>query len=311
MKQYFYNIYFVFIFISFIFSGCYNERDVSSFDNMTESSEVVYKSNIDNSSYNIQSFSENSSYAENNESIKDSTDKHNNEKKSFNNTNIISHSNLRKDYNNLNITDSSLIHSSLTGTYKIIFFGSQVINSKYSVLGNIVDMYYVSNDCKQAQKLYPAIVNQGIKNQCSLITQSKILDGIVTISYDENNYINITSRLQLEGGIIDNSPADKYQYTVYSPIEDEKILQGMGITNWNYNPLTKSPSAISNSFSRSPFHLTLLDDDLIRIDMTLVDKKIKAVGQNITISAKNTIIIKKISPEYTKLENQVQKKFSR
>ena len=58
MKQYFYNIYFVFIFISFIFSGCYNERDVSSFDNMTESSEVVYKSNIDNSSYNIQSFSE-------------------------------------------------------------------------------------------------------------------------------------------------------------------------------------------------------------------------------------------------------------
>ena len=57
--------------------------------------------------------------------------------------------------------------------------------------------------------------------------------------------------------------------------------------------------------------MTILDNDLIRIDMTLLNKMITAVGKDMMIDAKNTIIIKKINQDITKLENKVQKKFSR
>lgn len=304
MKKYLYFSFFIFIF--FVFSGCYNEKSISSFDNKTEHSSSAGKNSQKESSEelssSLNSAAENNSIDENNlQDTKSSADKmHIRENRFFS----------YKGRDKSHITDSSLIHKNLTGTYKIIFFGSQVIKTDYAVFGSIVDMYYISNDCKQAQKLYPDVVNKGIKNKCSSLTQSKMLDGAAVIFYDKNNYINIISRLQLEGGIIDNSPADKYQYTVYSPIEDKKILQGSGVTNWNYDTVKKGPAA-AKSFKSSPFKLTIINDNLIRIDMTLKNKNIKAVGKNLLIDAKNTILLEKISSEYTKLENRVQKKFSR
>lgn len=314
MKKYLYLI--SFIVISAAFSGCFNERSISSSDNQTEDSYIVSENKIDK---NIDNSSDNSNIlnnAESNSVISNSNDSIQNRKlHSIDNKSIIQSPdlsrNLKDKLTDLHISDTSLINSSLTGTYKIIFFGSQVVNVDNAIFGSVADMYYISNDCKKAQKLYPEIVNNGIKNQCSLLTQSKILDGVVTIFYDENNKINIVSRLQMEGGIIENSPADKYQYTVYYPVQDSVLLQGKGVTSWNYDMLTKSPSKVSNTFNKSPFKLSILEDDLVRIDMTLIDKMIKAVGKSMTIDAKNTIILKKISSDYTRLENKVQKKFSR
>lgn len=340
MKKYLYLI--SFILISAAFSGCFNERSVSSADNQTEGSSVVSENNIDNNTavYIDEDINEDESISNENDttdSINDFKEVENSividnatissfsnisnssiQKPKLHNLDNKSHissshlgSNLEDKITDLQISDSSLRNSSLTGTYKIIFFGSQVINVDNAIFGSVADMYYVSNDCKKAQKLYPDIINIGVKNKCSLITQSKILDGVVIIYYDENNKINIISRLQMEGGIIENSPADKYQYTVYYPMKDSVLLQGKGITNWNYNLLTKSPANVSTTFNKSPFKLSILDDGLIRIDMTLIDKMIKAVGKNMTIDAKNTIILEKVSSDYERLENKVQKKFSR
>lgn len=314
MKKHIYII--CFILISAVFSGCFNERNNVSYDKAAEDSYAVSENqaniNVDNSANNlnnVNSFEDNSLINHSNSSSQQ-TDLHNLDNKSVISSQVLN-SNLKEKITELHISDSSLINNSLLGTYKITFFGSQIIKVDNAIFGSVADMYYISNDCKKAQKLYPDIVNNGIKNQCSLLTQSKILDGIVIIYYDKNNNINIISRLQMEGGIIENAPADKYQYTVYSPIQDSILLQGKGITNWNYNTLTKSPSNISNAFNTSTFQLSMLEDGFIRIDMILKDKKIKAVGKNMTIDAKNTIILEKINSEYERLENKVQKQFRR
>lgn len=314
MKKHIYII--CFILISAVFSGCFNERDNVSYDKASEDSYAVSENqaniNVDNSTNNlnnVNSFEDNSLINHSNSSSQQ-TDLHNLDNKSVISSQVLN-SNLKEKITELHISDSSLINSSLLGTYKIIFFGSQVINVDNAIFGSVADMYYISNDCKKAQELYPDIVNNGIKNQCSLLTQSKILDGIVIIYYDKNNNINIISRLQMEGGIIENAPADKYQYTVYSPIQDSILLQGKGITNWNYNTLTKSPSNTSNIFDTSTFQLSMLEDGLMRIDLILNGKKIKAVGKNMAIDVKNTIILEKISSEYERLENKVQKQFRR
>lgn len=113
-------------------------------------------------------------------------------------------------------------HTDIAGTYRIVFFGSQVVKhekEKDSALDGIADKFYISNNCKKAQELYPAIINHGLRNKCNTVTQSKILDGIVSISYDNANYLHIKSRLQMEGGVVDMSASDRYQYTVYAPIK--------------------------------------------------------------------------------------------
>lgn len=203
----------------------------------------------------------------------------------------------------------------IAGTYKIVFFGSQVIKNNNTkndtALEDISSQYYVSNDCKQAQKLYPNIVNKGIKNRCNLVTQSKILDGVVLISYDENNYLNIISRLQLEGGVVDLSAPDRYQYTVYSPIKDKKLLTGVGLINWNYDSLHNSPSSSSTIFSDSPFYITKLENNKLRIDVTIIGKNIKIMGKNVTVDVANTIILDRMDIKRTDLENKIQKQFAR
>lgn len=314
MKKHIYII--CFILISAVFSVCFNERNNVSYDKASEDSYAVSENqaniNVDNSTNNlnnVNSFEDNSLINHSNSSSQQ-TDLHNLDNKSVISSQVLN-SNLKEKITELHISDSSLINNSLLGTYKITFFGSQIIKVDNAIFGSVADMYYISNDCKKAQKLYPDIVNNGIKNQCSLLTQSKILDGIVIIYYDKNNNINIVSRLQMEGGIIENAPADKYQYTVYSPIKDSILLQGKGITNWNYNTLTKSPSNTSNIFDTSTFQLSMLEDGLMRIDLILNGKKIKAVGKNMAIDVKNTIILEKISSEYERLENKVQKQFRR
>lgn len=310
MKQYLYVI--VFILSCFVFSGCFNERRISSSDNQTEDSVVVSKNHkkvTDNSSHISKNISSGNNSASAQKSI-------NLNSKTTDNISFINKTALSSSINNSADkykpnNKKTILKGGLTGTYKIIFFGSQVIKVDSVLLGNVVDMYYISNDCKKAQQLYPAIVNNGIKNQCNLLTQSKILDGMVTIFYDSNDNVNIVSRLQLEGGVVDNSPEDKYQYTVYAPITDTILLKGEDVTNWNYNTVEKAPAHFSKLYKGSSFQLTILDNDLIRIDMTLLNKKIKAIGKNIMIDAKNTIIIKKISSDYTELENKVQKTFNR
>lgn len=310
MKKYLFLI--SFILITVVFSGCFNEKNTASFDNQTERNFTVSENSTDTEKSTNDLITANNQNTillnEPDNSIQNIL------RYSLDNRSILKRPNLGsklKNQTEINTADNASFDKNILGTYKVIFFGSQVVKVDNAILGSVVDMYYISNDCKKAEKLYPDIVNNGLKNQCSLLTQSKILDGVVTISYDKNNQINIVSRLQMEGGIIENSPSDKYQYTEYFPIKNPALLKGRGVTNWNYNISSKHPSNTAKIYKSSPFKMTTLDNDLIRIDMTLLNKMITAVGKDMMIDAKNTIIIKKISQDTAKLENKVQKKFSR
>lgn len=212
-------------------------------------------------------------------------------------------------------------HKDIAGTYKIVFFGSQVVEhtqKKDSAFDGVsdkfdslADKFYISNNCKKAQELYPAIINHGLRNKCNTVTQSKILDGIVSISYDDKNFLHITSRLQMEGGVVDMSASDRYQYTVYAPIKYGNSLKGKGIVSWNYDSTNNSPSSNSVSFSESPFYITKLGKDMLRIDITLIGKNVKVMNKMIIIDAVNTIILEKMDANHTYLENKIQKQFAK
>ncbi len=217
-------------------------------------------------------------------------------------------------FSGLGFCDDNIKHSDITGTYKIVFFGSQVINKEQIndlAIERIIDKYYISNNCEKAQELYPAIVNQKLRNKCNSITQSKIVEGMVSILYDENNNLLVKSRLQLEGGVVDLSISDMYQYTVYLPIKDIKLLKGKGLINWNYDSVKHSPSSKSTSFIESPFYITKLGKNNLRIDTTLIGKNVKVMGKMITIDTLNTIILEKTDTNYTNLENKIQKQFAK
>ena len=196
----------------------------------------------------------------------------------------------------------------LAGTYNVTFFGSQVINPRDVSVPSFegtLSAFYISNNCVQAAELYPDIVNQNGQNSCTTDTQSTLLDSAVVIDI-VNNQMNITSRMQMEGGAVEYSETDKYQYTVYNPATS---LSGMGVKGWNYDVTNSSPSASSTDFPESPFKVTTLSDDSVRIDMTLVGKKINAFGLTATVDAKNTIILTKVSNDTTALENAIQAVF--
>lgn len=201
----------------------------------------------------------------------------------------------------------------LNGNYEVTFFGSQVTNVRDAgPLGSIADMFYISNDCAKAAELYPDIVDltgsasTPVKNWCDPKgTQSTILDGKVVITVSNGN-LNITSRMQMEGGAVDASPTDKYQFTEYYTTNDFTTFSGKGVSSWNYDETNNTPSATATEFPESPYSISLLEDGSIRIDMTLVGKVVEGIA---TVDAKNTIILKKVNDDTTALENTIQAVF--
>ena len=65
------------------------------------------------------------------------------------------------------------------------------------------------------------------------------------------------------------------------------------------------------SFLESPFYITKLGKDILRIDITLVGKNVKVIDKMIKIDAVNTIILEKMDMRSTDLENKIQKQFAK
>lgn len=193
----------------------------------------------------------------------------------------------------------------LNGNYEVTFFGSQVTNAPAG-MEMFLSAAYISNDCVKAAELYPDVINQSGLNQCNSESQATLLDGKVVITV-ANNEMNITSRMQMEGGIVELSPVDKYQFTKYYTTKDLTRFSGKGVTGWNYDDVNNAPSAASTEFPESPFEVTKLDDGSIRIDMTLVGKSVLGMA---IVNAKNTIILKKVNDDTTALANAIQKPFT-
>lgn len=198
----------------------------------------------------------------------------------------------------------------LLGTYNVTFFGTQVTNvrdydASASTIANMADLLYVSNDCAKAKELYPDIIdsNNGMKNQCptegsdgnTAKGTAELLDGIVVMN-NVSGQLGITSRVQLGGQIMDQfAPADKYQYTEYYPTSDFVNYEGKGVKGWNYDSANNKPSETSSEFPESPYKITKQDDGSLRIDMTLVGKKVNAMGVDLTVDAVTTVIMTKAS----------------
>lgn len=208
----------------------------------------------------------------------------------------------------------------LLGTYNVTFFGTQVTNvrdydASASTIANMADLLYVSNDCAKAKELYPDIIdsNNGMKNRCptegsdgnTAKGTAELLGGIVVMN-NVSGQLGITSKVQLGGQIMDQfAPADKYQYTEYYPTSDFVNYEGKGVKGWNYDSANNKPSETSSEFPESPYKITKQDDGSLRIDMTLVGKKVNAMGVDLTVDAVTTVIMTKASDSTEQLPNKI------
>ena len=209
----------------------------------------------------------------------------------------------------------------LLGTYNVTFFGTQVTNVRdydesAAFIADMADLLYVSNDCAKAKELYPDIIdsNNGMKNQCQLKGSdgnpakgtAELLDGVVVMN-NISGQLGITSRVQLGGQIMDTfAPADKYQYTEYYPTSDFVNYEGKGVKGWNYDSANNKPSETSTEFPESPYKITKQDDGSLRIDMTLVGKKVNAMNTDFTVDAVTTVIMTKENNSTDALANEIQ-----
>lgn len=216
----------------------------------------------------------------------------------------------------------------LLGTYNVTFFGTQVTNVRdydksdesAAFIARMADLLYVSNDCAKAKELYPDIIdsNNGMKNQCQPTEGSdgnpakgtaELLDGVVVMN-NISGQLGITSRVQLGGQIMDTfAPADKYQYTEYYPTSDFVNYEGKGVKGWNYDSANNKPSETSTEFPESPYKITKQDDGSLRIDMTLVGKKVNAMNTDFTVDAVTTVIMTKENNSTDALANEIQQQF--
>lgn len=216
----------------------------------------------------------------------------------------------------------------LLGTYNVTFFGTQVTNVRdydesADFIVRMADLLYVSNDCAKAKELYPDIIdsidsNNGMKNQCQPTEGSdgnpakgtaELLDGVVVMN-NISGQLGITSRVQLGGQIMDTfAPADKYQYTEYYPTSDFVNYEGKGVKGWNYDSANNKPSETSTEFPESPYKITKQDDGSLRIDMTLVGKKVNAMNTDFTVDAVTTVIMTKENNSTDALANEIQQQF--
>lgn len=213
----------------------------------------------------------------------------------------------------------------LLGTYNVTFFGTQVTNVRdydesAAFIVDMADLLYVSNDCAKAKELYPDIIdsNNGMKNQCQPKVGSdgnpakgtaELLDGVVVMN-NISGQLGITSRVQLGGQIMDTfAPADKYQYTEYYPTSDFVNYEGKGVKGWNYDSANNKPSETSTEFPESPYKITKQDDGSLRIDMTLVGKKVNAMNTDFTVDAVTTVIMTKENNSTDALANEIQQPF--
>lgn len=211
----------------------------------------------------------------------------------------------------------------LLGTYNVTFFGTQVTNVRdydesAAFIEGMADLLYVSNDCAKAKELYPDIIdsNNGMKNQCPEGSDgnpakgtAELLDGVVVMN-NISGQLGITSRVQLGGQIMDTfAPADKYQYTEYYPTSDFVNYEGKGVKGWNYDSANNKPSETSTEFPESPYKITKQDDGSLRIDMTLVGKKVNAMNTDFTVDAVTTVIMTKENNSTDALANEIQQPF--
>ncbi len=196
----------------------------------------------------------------------------------------------------------------LLGTYNVTFFGTQVTNVRPD--STFAKLYYVTNNCEEATKLFPSEINKetgevfpSVINGCTQETQSTISDGTVVISRTNDGALAITSEIKMEGGAVEASKADKYQYTEYYPTSDFLNYEGKGVKGWNYDYENYKVSDSPTEFPKSPYKITKQDDGSLRIDMTLVDKEVPLIG--VTIDAVTTVIMTKVSNDTTKPEMDI------
>lgn len=207
--------------------------------------------------------------------------------------------------------DKSEVTSELTGTYKITFFGTQVTNVNPD--NAFAKMFYITNNCEKAKELYPDIIGAETGetfpaniNQCTEESNTILMENSsVVISITDDDKLAITSRVQMSGGAVEASAADKYQFTEYYPTNSftDNEASGKGVKGWNYDVDSETVSAEPAEFPNSPYKITKQEDGSLMIKMTLVGKKVELL--NVTVDAVTTVIMEPVSKDTAPLEKEL------
>lgn len=208
----------------------------------------------------------------------------------------------------------------ISGTYTVSFFGTQVTNAKTVadsadfILGSFL---YISNDCAKAMVLYPDVIDAEFThptdgsvynlNQCDSATgQSTLQKGVVAVEVKDGK-IHVTSKMEMNGGSVEASVPDKYQFTTYAPVNfnGEASVSGTGVKGFNYDNVSNTPSATETDFATTPFNIAFDGAGNIDIAMTLVGKQADVFGTAIVLDAVTRVQATKTGP-YAPLENRVE-----
>ena len=126
MKKYLFLI--SFILITVVFSGCFNEKNTASFDNQTERNFTVSENSTDTEKSTNDLITANNQNTillnEPDNSIQNIL------RYSLDNRSILKRPNLGsklKNQTEINTADNASFDKNILGTYKVIFFGSQVV----------------------------------------------------------------------------------------------------------------------------------------------------------------------------------------
>lgn len=222
---------------------------------------------------------------------------------------------------------SGFVSDFISGTYTVSFFGSQVVNPKSADTGAsfypMGSVFYISSDCARARVLYPDVIDAEYSdlgdpgdpdddvvmdiNQCDPNGgQTTLQKGVVAVEVKDGK-IHVTSKMEMVGGSVTESPADKYQYTTYTPVNFnvEANVSGEGVKGYNYDVTNNAPSATATDFPTTPFTINFDGAGNIDILMTLKDKRATGFGFKLIVDAVTRVQATKTGP-YAPLENRVE-----
>lgn len=185
------------------------------------------------------------------------------------------------------------VNPAIAGSYKVDFFGTQVKN----VIGGgsicqAATLTYITNDCDKAKTLYPDA-------PCQTSSNSTISVGKVTVGYDAGQ-AKIISKMQMSGSLVDMSPRDKYQYTVYNSTSK---VEGTGVQGANFDNATSNTVSSLVSYPDSPFKILADNGTNLDIEMTLKNKKAYVGSEECIVDAVTRVQATKVTDDYNPLEN--------
>ncbi len=196
----------------------------------------------------------------------------------------------------LSLLFTSIAYADIEGTYEVTFFSAGVENCKGKFCF-FAEGRYSTNNCELAMSKY------GVP-KCKQSSDADIKYSRVVVTKNADDTITIVTKMYMTSNVIEKfSKADAYQYAIYNPAtKSGDTYSGVGIKDarLNVDVEPNAPSSLVN-YPTANFKVTNVDNNTIRIDLDLKDKK----DDGMTFDAPTIIIATKNNDKPEKLENTI------